>query len=229
MSPRAEPSDDPAVTATAGRAPVDALGRRAAAALRTLAPLDVDLARTPADRDAVLRLRYDCVVEQGWARPEDHPDGVERDEYDDEAVHVVGRDGGGLVGALRIVLPSPRRPLPTEAAFGIRARPAGQVPEVGRIVVARPVRPGRSHLVLAGLCARAWLELSARGYDRALSTAAPDVLELYRSLGMRLTVLGPARLHWGSARVPVQVEGDEQSFAFLGERGTRDGCGAPYR
>jgi hypothetical protein len=34
-------------------------------------------------------------------------------------------------------------------------------------------------------------------------------------MGMRVTVLGPAQLHWGLQRVPIQVEGDRDSFAFL--------------
>jgi N-acyl-L-homoserine lactone synthetase len=186
-------------------------------ALANLAPLVFEVAQSPADRDAVLRMRYETVVEEGWATPEDHPDGRERDEYDDEAVFIVCRDAGEIVGSMRLVPPSPSRPLPTEREFGIRARPAGQVPEVGRIIVTPAARPGRSHLVLGGLCARGWLEARAHGYDRAISTAASEVIDLYRSVGMRITVLGPAQLHWGAQRVPIEVMGDETSFAFLAD------------
>jgi N-acyl-L-homoserine lactone synthetase len=192
------------------------LAALAARALERLAPLSFAVATGPAERDAALRMRFDCVVAEGWATAADHPDGRERDEYDDDAaVFVVGRDGDVLVASLRLVFPATDRPLPTERDFGLRVRPAGRVAEVGRIVVAPAARPGRSHRLLGGLCARAWLALQERGYDRAVSTAAPDVLDLYRSLGLRVAVLGPAREHWGAPRVPIQVEGDEGAFSFL--------------
>ena len=196
--------------------PVADLTALAARALEHLAPLSLGLAAGPVERDAVLRMRFDCVVAEGWARAADHPDGRERDDYDDDrAVYVVGRDGDALVASLRLVFPAPDRPLPTERDFGLRVRPTGRVAEVGRIIVAPAARPGRSHRLLGGLCARAWLELQHRGHDRAVSTAAPDVLDLYRALGMRVTVLGPAQEHWGAPRVPVQVEAEQGAFSFL--------------
>jgi len=204
--------DGVAVKARERAGTVDRLTERV---LARLAPLAFEVARTPADRDAVLRMRYACVVAQGWARPEELPNGRERDEYDDEAVFVACRDGEELVGSMRLVPASPERPLPTERDFGIRARPAGAVLEAGRIVVAPSVRRGRGHLVLAGLCARGWMEAYARGYDRAIAAAAPELIELYRGLGLRVSVLGPPRRHWGVERAPIQLEGDERTLAVL--------------
>ena len=196
-----------------------ALERMAEAVMARLAPLSFELAETPADRDAVLRMRYECVVGEGWARAEDQPDGRERDEYDDEATFVVCRDAGFIAGSMRLVAPSPGRPLPTERAYGIRARPPGRAVEVGRIVVAPSSRAGRSHLVLAGLGARGWLEACRWGYEGVVSTATAEVVDLYRALGLRVTVLGPARTHWGASRVPIRVDGDERSFDFVGRAG----------
>ena len=187
-------------------------------AIARLAPLRFDLARDEQERDAVLRMRYACVIAAGWAHPEQHPDGRERDTYDDTATFVVCRDGERLAGSMRVVAPSARRPLPSELEFGVRARPAGRVVEVGRLIVAPGMRAGRGHRILAGLCARGWLEAGARGYDRAISSATPELIELYRGLGLRVTVLGPARDHWGARRAPIMIEGDEDSFAFLTDR-----------
>ena len=192
-----------------------------------LAPLSFELAETAADRDAVLRMRYECVVGEGWARAEDHPDGRERDEYDDEATFVVCRDAGAIAGSMRLVPPSPHRPLPTERAYGIRARPLGGAVEVGRIVVAPSARAGRSHLILAGLGARGWLEACRRGYEGVVSTATAEVVDLYRALGLRVTVLGPARLHWGARRVPIRVDGDERTFDFVAPGGDPAPLGDP--
>ena len=191
---------------------LDVLAQRA---LARLAPLTFDVVETDAERDAVLRMRYDCVVAEGWSGAGAHPDGREHDDYDDDATFIVCRDGETMVGSLRIVAPGPDRPLPTERDFGIVARPAGKVLEVGRIVVAPGARAGRSHLILGGLCARSWLEAYARGFHRALSTAAPELIDLYASLGLRITVLAPAKDHWGTMRAPIQIDGDEATFAFL--------------
>jgi hypothetical protein len=191
------------------------LARLAERALARLEPLRFDVARTDAERDAVLRLRYACVVDEGWMRPEELPDGLEHDPDDALATFVTCHDGDALAGSMRIVAPSPDRPLPTEQAFGLRARPAGRVVDVGRLVVAPAARAGRSHRIVGGLCARGWLEVVAHGCDRALSSATPDLIELYRALGLRITVLGAARPYWGARRAPIAIEGDEDSFAFL--------------
>ena len=182
--------------------------------LAGLAPLSFETADTPTDRDAVLRMRYGCVVELGWARPEDYPDGREGDEYDDGATFVVCRDGDENVGSARVVPPAAGRLLPMEREFGLRAGSVGEAFEVGRIVVPRSYRPGRSHLVIAGLAARCWLVGHALGCTRVVSTATADVLDLYRSLGMQVSVLGPSRVYWGEERVPFEISADEEA-AFL--------------
>jgi N-acyl-L-homoserine lactone synthetase len=180
-----------------------------------LAPLNFDIARSAEDVDAVLRLRYRCVVEEGWAAPSSFPDGRERDEYDDVATLIMCRDGDEMAGCMRVIVPSPERLLPTEREFGIRARPQGMVVEAGRIIVAPGARIGRSHLVIAGLCARSWMAMSSLGYERALSTATPELIELYRGLGLQITVIGPSRMHWGEERAPIQIDGTVNSFRFL--------------
>jgi N-acyl-L-homoserine lactone synthetase len=184
-------------------------------ALARLAPLRFDVARDEQERDAVLRMRFECVVAEGWARREDLPAGRERDAYDEQATFVVCRDGERLAGSMRVVAPSPGRVLPSEQEFGVRARPAGGVVEVGRLIVAPDLRPRQGHRILAGLAARGWLEAVARRYERAISSATPELVELYRGLGLRVTVLGPARDHWGARRVPIMIQGDDRSFAFL--------------
>ena len=193
----------------------DELSGLAERALAQLAPLDFAVAVDDGERDEVLRMRAACVLAEGWARAEDFPDGRERDEYDDDATFVVCRDGAVLAGSMRIVAPAAGRMLPTERTFAVRARPAGEVADVGRIIVAPGLRSGRSHHILGGLCARAWLELVAHGLHRAISSATPELIELYRAVGMRVAVLGPARVHWGARRVPVEVTGDVESFSFL--------------
>jgi N-acyl-L-homoserine lactone synthetase len=167
--------------------------------LTALAPLSFATAGSPGQVDAVPRMRYECVVEMGWAAPEDYPDGRERDEYDDEAIHVVARDAGDIVGSLRLVLPSAGRLLPTERDFGIRVEPPGDALEGGRIVVPRRYRLGRSHRLIAGLFARSWLVARSLSFDRAISVAAPNLVDLYRSLGVRVRVCSAPRGRTGAS------------------------------
>lgn len=54
--------------------PLDAL----AADILRRAGYRFTLATDPASREAAYRLRYEAVIHEGWARPEDLPDGLER-------------------------------------------------------------------------------------------------------------------------------------------------------
>ena len=191
------------------------LDRLAEQVLANLVPMLFEVARSREDVDAVLRMRYECVVAQGWVRPSDYPDGRERDEDDEGATFVVCRDDDKIIGCMRLVPPRPDRPLPTEREYGIRVRPAGKVAEAGRIIVSPRTRSGRSHLVIGGLCARGWLLAREQGHERAVSTATPELIELYRGLGLSITVLGPPQMHWGEERAPIQIDGAQNSFGFL--------------
>jgi N-acyl-L-homoserine lactone synthetase len=191
------------------------LDRLAERALDALTPLTVTVARTPAEVDAVFRMRYQCVTELGWARPEDYPDERERDEYDDGAVLVVCRDQATIVGSARVVPPVLGSLLPAEREFQISVEPPGRAVEVGRIVVPQLERVGRSHLILAGVFARTWQIARDLGYDRIVSTASAELIGLYRGLGLTVIELAQPRLSWGEQRAPIELAGSERSLAVL--------------
>ena len=176
--------------------------------LADVAPLSLAVATTAADMDAVLRLRYESVIEMGWAQPHDYPDGRERDDYDDGATFVICRDGGELVGATRLVPSVPGRPLLIEKEFGAIAIDAPErVMEGGRVVIPRRHRGDNSHLIMAGLFARGWLAAREQGFDRFVGQVTPLLSDLYRGLGLTVTVLGPARTYFGEERFPIEVSG----------------------
>ena len=191
----------------------DALDGLAREILGTLGTLEFRRAEGAAEVDATFRLRGACVLENGWAAASDVPDGRERDEYDEGAVHVVCVEDDEIVGSLRLVPPRAGRPLPTERDFGIRVEPAGAAVDVGRIVSAPDRRVGRSHLILAGLFARGWLEARDMGFDRVVGAVSDRALDLYRGLGVGLEVLGPPREHWGEERSPVELAGADEEVS----------------
>src|SRR5258707_11385790 len=77
----------------------------AAQRIALAAPIRFDVAQSPAELEAVYRLRYQVAIERGWATPADMPDGLERDAYDDRAVQIVGWDKEGSVAVVRLVFP----------------------------------------------------------------------------------------------------------------------------
>jgi N-acyl amino acid synthase of PEP-CTERM/exosortase system len=62
-------------------------------------------AETPEELRQVRELRYQVyIVERGYERPEDHPDGLERDEFDASSDHFLCLDPEGIpVGTVRLI------------------------------------------------------------------------------------------------------------------------------
>lgn len=191
---------------------VDAL---AAQALCWVEPVRFHLALSTADRDAAYRLRYQAVIGKGWMRPEDLPAGLERDEYDDRATHVLARDGEAVVATARLVFPEAGRRLPTEAAFDLRIEPRGRVVDAGRFVVARQYS-SLEHRLLATLVAAIWLEVRKRGYSLVCAAfASTAMMRVYARMGLRMEVLAPPRRYWGEERYPVRFDAAASTSALL--------------
>src|SRR4051794_32439553 len=109
---------------------LEALDGLAQALLVRAAPAQFDLADLRDQKQAAYRLRFDTVVAEGWATAEEFPDGLERDEFDERALHVLGRDGGRLIAVARLVFPEPGRSLPTQREFDVRMEAAERVVDI---------------------------------------------------------------------------------------------------
>ena len=167
-------------------------------------PIRFAVATTASELRAVFRLRHQIVLEEGWRSPEDLPEGVETDDYDEEALQAAAWDGDVLAGTVRLVLPRSDRALPVEGAYGLVVEPRGEVVGAGRIIVARPYRDAGHH-VLGGLSGTAWLLMRERGFRWAAGTATTEILDLFDRLGFEVTVLGDARTYWGEERYPIRI------------------------
>jgi predicted GNAT family N-acyltransferase len=196
---------------------LDALDALAALLLVRAGPVRVDQAASDAEQEAVYRLRFATVVEEGWAAAADFPAGLERDEFDDRAVHIVGRQGDRLIATARLVFPEPGRQLPTEREFELAMQPVGGVVDIGRAIVVKDYRSAE-HTLFGALLARCWLEIRACGYHHLCGAASGPRLQRYQQFGLPLRILGPSRRYWGEARYPVLLDGQE--FAnFVHARG----------
>jgi N-acyl-L-homoserine lactone synthetase len=172
-------------------------------------------AQSPEEREAVYRARYTEVIEKGWARPEDLPDRIERDEYDDQALLMVGWEDERLVIVGRLVFPSPNRPLPTEAEFNLEIAPSQQVVDTGRAILLQADRGGAQHKLFLGLMGYAWQEMRARGYCHVCATMTASMLRLYRMMGIHWQTLGEPRLYWGKLRYPCKYNLVQTVQSFL--------------
>jgi N-acyl-L-homoserine lactone synthetase len=180
----------------------------------------VAVADTPSMQDAIHRLRHQQVIAEGWASPDDLPDGLERDEHDPFAVQIGAWTGATLVGAMRLVLPSSHRRLPVEEAFDVDIEPRGRVVEAGRLVVAPAHRGDPSHRIWGALFARAWLTMRALGFSLLCGAASPAMVQRLCALGLPFEVLGTSRPYWGEHRIPVRLDtaaGDPRWFPPSGQ------------
>jgi N-acyl-L-homoserine lactone synthetase len=189
--------------------------------VESLDALRFDTARDESQREAVYRLRYQTIIERGWAQPGDMPDGMERDHYDEKAIHIVGWDGNTLAASSRIVLPETVLTLPTEEAFRIQIEPRGKVADMGRQIVAREYSSFKNK-VFAALLARTWLEIRAHGYSLVCGDFTPAMLRLYRIMGFDAKQLGPAQPFWGEERFPILVDVGRSMMALMERWGNKN-------
>jgi hypothetical protein len=163
-------------------------------------PFEYRLAADDRERELAYRLRGQVVLDQGWRTADEMPGGLERDEYDDRALHVLGWDGDVAMSTGRVVLPPG---LPTEDACGLVVDPPGEVVDVGRMCVL-PGHQGLEHAALIGLMCRLYLEMRAHGYAVACGMMSDRALVLVRHLGLTVERLGPPREYWNEPRTPVR-------------------------
>jgi hypothetical protein len=176
--------------------PLDAMVTR----MLTVSPFCYRVAADDTDREVAYRLRGQAVLEQGWCTAADLPGGLERDEYDDRAIQVLGWDGDVAMSTGRIVLPPG---LPTEDACGFIVEPRGGAVDVGRMCVARS-HQSLGHAAFIGLMCRLYLVMRENGFAVACGMMSAPARALVGFLGVRVEILGPERMYWNEPRAPVR-------------------------
>lgn len=183
-------------------------------------PIRFGIAHSPVEVEAVYRLRCRIVVEQGWAQSETFPNEIERDAYDDRAVHVVAWDDAVLAATSRLVLPIPGQPLPTEETFGLVIGSGERVVDIGRVCVA-PAYRGMDHRILWALLGQTWIEIRARGFTEACGILTPSLARTYQRWGLRVVILGTPLPFWGEKRLPILIQPAESRYTLLTQTADR--------
>ena len=157
-------------------------------------------ASTAEERREVFALRAAAVIDAGWAQAGDLPEGLEHDELDARATHLVAVSGGRVVGTLRVAWD--RGDVEAQLRTHELDLPIDGTMILGRLVVARPWRR-RSREVTVGLygeLVRLALELGVR---RGVSFVTESAVRWYRLGGIPLKVVGPPREVTGAPRSPA--------------------------
>jgi hypothetical protein len=176
--------------------PLDALITR----MLARSPFDYREAADDSEREIAYRLRGSAVLDRGWCTASDLPGGMERDEYDDRAIQVIGWDGDVAMSTGRVVLPPG---LPTEEACGLVVEPRGGVVDVGRMCVA-PSHQSLEHAAFIGLMCRLYLVMREHGYRFACGMMSVPARAMMGLFGLQLEILGPERAYWNESRAPVR-------------------------
>ena len=96
--------------------------------------------------EAIYRLRYQVYVKEwGFEKPEVHPGGLEKDDYDPCSRHIYAYTGAmnNVIGTARIILPSDR-PLPLQENFDFDENlfndPDHKIAEISRLAISKDDR-----------------------------------------------------------------------------------------
>lgn len=180
--------------------------------------VSVELAGTPTALREAHQLRHQVYcVERGY---EPGQDGIERDEYDDCAIHAVARwrQTGEVVGTVRLILPG-NPPGPDDFPMqhvcdpGIfNGLPRATIGEVSRFALAKNMTQQvrsmsaetSSLLRLALIRGAVWLSAEA-GHTHWLAMMEPTLLRLLRATGIHFVPLGPA-VDYHGLRQPAVAE-----------------------
>lgn len=155
------------------------------------------------------RLRYEVYcLEKGWIDPAQCPDGIESDEYDDEAAHflIMHDDGERLLGTSRL-LRGECQDLPATHYLDLDALgidPA-KVVEVSRMATIKSSR-SQSLAVFLAITQVMFEWCTAHGVTSWVSIADVSVFALMKRVGMPIIVEGPRIDFLGSTCVPSCVD-----------------------
>lgn len=109
---------------------------------------EVIRADTPEKLRKCFRLRYEVYCKEALIPgfdASDYPDGLERDQYDEQSVHclLLHRPTGCVAGTVRIILPnlkSQNFKFPLEKVAGIEILPRTRIGEISRLILAPEFR-----------------------------------------------------------------------------------------
>lgn len=152
-------------------------------------PPDVDLVDGYCEGtllDGLLALRYKVLCEEQKCLPAvDYPAQQEKDQFDEQSVHVIAHKNGEVLGGVRMIRHVEKQPLPllvSTLQFGaIELPPLDQSVEISRLVIAKSLRR-RQNYNAAGIHSGAFNQKSLRSDGSQYSRNEIILLSLFREM-----------------------------------------------
>jgi len=173
------------------------------------------------------RLRYKVYCEEKrWLKSEDYPGGIEKDEYDDKAVHVIAFDEEfRIVGNMRILQKEDFGKLPFENHPSLAGRKVDvpDMAELSRFVI----RTGGDSLMLAkGLLRAIYHTCVKLGIWNCIDICEPSLIRLVSKFNVYFEPLAPPSMYYGGFTQPALLDiremqekwkKDEEAWVFYHE------------
>ena len=180
------------------------------------------VAQTDDERAVAFRLRFEVYCQEcGYLDPTRYPDGLERDVFDDHAVHALAFNGDKeVVGCVRLVLPVPLG-FPTQDYFDESAFiDPTRIGEVSRLIVTPSYR-GASKSILLTLAVTLYQESVRRGLRGWLCTMFVPTWRLFRRMGIPFRLAGDLSVWPPESHNPVIPSSFDFAEAALYLKGCR--------
>ena len=163
------------------------------------------------DLSTVCQFRYQVYVNEcGFEKAEDHPGGIEKDEYDQQSIHLYAcsKHSEDVVGAARLILGS-ERSLPIESHFSPRtvfgSAEQGAVKQTPlRKENIRDLRRRCEHQLVRGLFLSLYRDCKIRELTHLFTIMSKGLQMILKRWGISFEQIGPARDYHG-IRAPYLI------------------------
>jgi N-acyl-L-homoserine lactone synthetase len=165
-------------------------------------PLQTDLyfkaANTKSELQSCYRLRFQVYCkEKRWLSESDFPDGLEIDEYDSKAIHVIAMDEDfHLAGMMRILPAKDYRRLPYQDHPGMKGKKleAPNVAELSRFIV---TSTKNRHLVVKGLLRKVYQTSRSLGIENWIFVLEPSLIRFLARTKFYVDPIGTPSKYFG--------------------------------
>lgn len=182
----------------------------------------------------IYRLRYKVYCEEkGFERPEDHPRGIESDEYDKNSRHFMAASESHVIGTARLILSSGKE-FPVEKNCRIETDLSGldrsRLGEISRLAVSKEYCRARNdnrdmafarrrQMIVFGLYKLIYVESKKMGFTHWIAVMSDGLHQLLAKIGIIFTPIGPA-VDYHGVRTPYlgSIEEIEAGVARINPR-----------
>lgn len=157
--------------------------------------------------ELAFRLRYKVYCEEKkWLKQKDYPDGIEKDGYDDKAVHVIAFDEDfRLVGNMRILKQEDFGRLPFEDHPSLSGRKISfpALAELSRFVIRTD---GNSLRLAQGILRAVYQTVDKLGIENCIDICEPSLIRLVTRFKVYFEPLAPPSLYYGGFTQPALLD-----------------------